>query len=386
MKAYLDNSATTRPYDEVIEAMSEAMKNRFGNPSSLHRMGIEAENDIKSCKKTILKALGNPDGDILFTSGGTESNNLAILGTARRLSKRKNHVVTSVTEHKSVIEAFKVLESEGYEVTWLPVDQYGVVSAEEALAAITEKTALISLMWVNNETGVIQPIEAIAKGLKKLKQPPVFHVDAVQAFGKLKIDLKRTGIDLLTGSGHKIHGPKGIGFLYLKKGMQLKPLVYGGGQQMDLRPGTENTYGIVGLESAVNRSFEDFEGKMTVMAALRDKLRAGVMSALPLVVANTPLDLPIAPHILHLSFPDIRGEVMLHALETDGVFVSIGSACNSKVKKYSHVLEAMNLSTSHKEGAVRFSLSTETTEAEIEYAVEQVVKHYTSLFEIIKGR
>lgn len=386
MKAYLDNSATTRPYDEVIEAMSEAMKNRFGNPSSLHRMGIEAENDIKSCKKTILKALGNPDGDILFTSGGTESNNLAILGTARRLSKRKNHVVTSVTEHKSVIEAFKVLESEGYEVTWLPVDQYGVVSAEEALAAITEKTALISLMWVNNETGVIQPIEAIAKGLKKLKQPPVFHVDAVQAFGKLKIDLKRTGIDLLTGSGHKIHGPKGIGFLYLKKGMQLKPLVYGGGQQMDLRPGTENTYGIVGLESAVNRSFEDFEGKMTVMAALRDKLRAGVMSALPLVVANTPLDLPIAPHILHLSFPDIRGEVMLHALETDGVFVSIGSACNSKVKKYSHVLEAMSLSTSHKEGAVRFSLSTETTEAEIEYAVEQVVKHYTSLFEIIKGR
>ncbi len=386
MKAYLDNSATTRPYDEVIEAMSEAMKNRYGNPSALHKMGIEAENDIKSCKKAVIRALGNPDGEILFTSGGTESNNLAILGTARRLAKRKNHIITSVTEHKSVLEAFKVLESEGYQVTWLPVSHEGVVSAEAVLAAVTDQTALISIMWVNNETGVIQPIEEIAKGLKKLKQPPIFHVDAVQAFGKLKIDLKRVGIDLLTGSGHKIHGPKGIGFLYLKKGLQLKPLVYGGGQQMDLRPGTENTYGIVGLESAVNKSFEDFEAKLVHMAGLREKLRVGIMSALPLVVANTPKDLPTAPHVLHLSFPDIRGEVLLHAMETDGVYVSIGSACNSKVKKYSHVLEAMKLSTSHKEGAVRFSLSTETTEVEIEYAIEQVVKHYTSLFEIIKGR
>lgn len=386
MNAYLDNSATTRPYDVVIEAMADAMKNRFGNPSALHKMGVEAENDIKSCKKVLLKTLGNPDGDVLFTSGGTESNNLAILGTARRLMKRKPHIVTSLTEHKSVLEAFKALETEGCRVTYLPVDSSGLVTAEAVLEAVTDETALVSLMWVNNETGIIQPIEAVAKGLKKFKNPPIFHVDAVQAYGKIKIDLKRVGIDLLTGSGHKIHGPKGIGFLYFRKGVQLKPLVYGGGQQMDLRPGTENTFGIIGLQHAIEKTFEDFDSKVLRMAALREQLREGIMNALPMVTANTPVDMPIAPHVLHLSFPDVRGEVLLHALEAEGVFVSIGSACNSKVKKYSHVLEAMKLSTSHKEGAVRFSLSTESTEEEIQYAITQVKRHYTLLHEIIKGR
>ena len=386
MNAYLDNSATTRPYDEVIEAMAEAMKNRFGNPSALHKMGVEAENDIKACKKVLLKSLGNPEGDVLFTSGGTESNNLAILGTARRLMKRKPHIVTSMTEHKSVLESFKALESEGCRVTYLPVDANGLVSAEAVLAAVSDETALVSLMWVNNETGIIQPIEAVSKGLKKLKNPPIFHVDAVQAYGKLKIDLKRINIDLLTGSGHKIHGPKGIGFLYFRKGVQLKPLVYGGGQQMDLRPGTEIPLALLACSVAIEKTFEDFDAKALHMATLREKLREGIMTALPMVSANTPVDFPIAPHVLHLSFPDIRGEVLLHALETEGIYVSIGSACNSKVKKYSHVLEAMKLSTSHKEGAVRFSLSTASTEEEIQYAIEQVKRHYTLLHDIIKGR
>jgi cysteine desulfurase len=386
LKVYLDNSATTKPYEEVVEVMSAAMRNRYGNPSALHKMGIEAENDIKSCKKAILKTLNNPDGEIIFTSGGTESNNLAILGTARRLNKRKDHIITSKTEHKSVLEAFKTLEEEGYSVTWLSVDDKGLVDPIAVINAVTEQTALISLMMVNNETGIIQPVEQIAKELKKLKNPPIFHVDAVQAYGKVKIDLKRTGIDLLTGSGHKIHGPKGIGFLYIRKGIQLKPLIFGGGQQLDIRPGTENTFGIIGLEAAVLKTFEDFVVKNESMGQLRDFLRTEIQRLVPEVITNTPIDADVAPHILHLSFPDIRGEVLLHALETDGVYVAIGSACNSKIKKYSHVLEAMRLSTSHKEGAVRFSLSSETSKSDIDYAVEKIVKNYKLLHNIIKGR
>ena len=386
MIAYLDNSATTKPFEEVIEVISEAMRHRYGNPSSLHKMGVVAEQEIKTCKKTLLKNLGNPEGEVIFTSGGTESNNLAILGVGRWLAKRKNHIITSVTEHKSVLEAFKCLENEGYEVSYLSVDKNGAVSSEEVLSAITDKTALISLMYANNETGIIQPVEAVAKGLKKLKNPPIFHVDGVQAFGKLRIDAKRLGIDLLTGRGHKIHGPKGIGFLYVKKGVQLKPLIYGGGQQMDIRPGTENTYGIIGLEKATELIFEDFDLKMEKLEMLRERLRAGILQAIPEAVVNTPVDMPTAPHILHVSFPEIRGEVLLHALETNGVYVSIGSACNSKVKKYSHVLEAMHKSTSLKEGAMRFSLSVETKDEEIEYAILQVAEQYQILREIIKGK
>lgn len=386
MIAYLDNSATTKSFEEVIEIMSDSMRHRYGNPSSLHKMGVVAEQEIKACKKTILRNLGNPDGEVIFTSGGTESNNLAILGAGRWLSKRKKQIITSKTEHKSVLEAFKCLENEGYEVVYLPVDGFGAIRVEQVLEAITEQTALVSLMYVNNETGIIQPVEALAKALKKLKNPPLLHVDAVQAFGKIRVDAKKLGIDLLSGSGHKIHGPKGIGFLYIKKGVQLKPLVYGGGQQLDIRPGTENTYGIIGLEKATTLIFENFDIKMKNMEMRRDRLRDGILASVSEAVVNTPLDMPTAPHILHMSFPDIRGEVLLHALETSGVYVSIGSACNSKVKKYSHVLEAMHKSTALKEGAVRFSLSVETTDEEIEYAIVQVVQQYQSLHEIIKGK
>jgi cysteine desulfurase len=386
VNVYLDNSSTTKPYEEVIEVMMEAMKNRYGNPSALHKMGIEVELQIKSCKKTILKVLNNPEGEIIFTSGGTEANNLAILGAARRLGKRKNHIITSKTEHKSVLEAFKVLEAEGFKITWLSVDQNGSIDFQELMSAITDQTALISLMWVNNETGIIQPIEEIAKALKQIKAPPLFHVDAVQGFGKVRIDLKRLGIDLLTASAHKIHGPKGIGFLYIKKGVQVSPQIYGGGQQNGIRPGTENTYGIAGFEKAVQKTFEDFEASNERMAHLRDQLRDAILLEIPNVGLNTSKECLNAPHILHMSFPDIRGEVLLHALETDGIYVSIGSACNSKVKKYSHVLEAMKLSTSHKEGAVRFSLSAETTIEEIDYAAKAIVKNYKQLYEIIKGR
>ncbi len=386
MIAYLDNSATTKPFEEVIEVISDSMRHRYGNPSSLHKMGVVAEQEIRACKRTLFKNLGNPEGEIIFTSGGTESNNLAILGAGRWLAKRKKQIITSATEHKSVLEAFKCLENEGYEVIYLPVDKNGAVSSEQVLNAVTDKTALISLMFVNNETGIIQPVEAVAKGLKKLKNPPIFHVDGVQAFGKLRIDAKRLGIDLLSGSGHKIHGPKGIGFLYVKKGVQLKPLIYGGGQQMDIRPGTENTYGIIGLEKATELIFEDFDLKMEKLEKRKERLRTGIVQAIPEAVVNTPIDVPTAPHILHVSFPEIRGEVLLHALETNGVYVSIGSACNSKIKKYSHVLEAMHKSSSLKEGAVRFSLSVETTDEEIEHAILQVVEQYQLLRAIIKGK
>lgn len=386
MFVYLDNSSTTRPYQEVIEAMTEVMTYRFGNPSALHKLGMDAETEIKKCKKQILTTLNLSEGEILFTSGGTEANNLAILGYARRISKRKNHIITSKTEHKSVLEAFKKLESEGYQVTYLNVDANGSVQVSEILSAITEKTALISLMMVNNETGIIQPIEELSKALKKLEKPPVLHVDAVQAYGKIKIDLRKLGVDLLTASGHKIHGPKGIGFLYVKKGVQIEPLLFGGGQQMDLRPGTENTYAIAGLSKAVELTFARLDEQCAKMIALRSMLRNGIEKGVPAATFNTPTEKETAPHILHVSFPQIRGEVLLHALETDGVYVSIGSACNSKVKKYSHVLEAMKLSAEAKEGAVRFSLATDTTEEDIHYAVEIIEKCYTQLYEIIRGR
>lgn len=386
MNVYLDNSSTTQPFDGVIEAMSDAMKYSYANPSSLHRMGVDVENEMKACRKKILNALGNGEGEIYFTSGGTESNNMAILGVVRRIMKRKNHVITSKTEHKSVLEACETLAKEGAEITYLEPDKNGYVSLDKVLEAITDKTALISLMLVNNETGIIQPIEQLAKALKKMKNPPIFHVDAVQGFGKLRIDLKKTGIDLLTGSGHKIHGPKGIGFLYVKKGVHLESIIHGGGQQGGIRPGTENTYGIIGLSKAIDETFEGFDTKNNRMTALRDKLREGILSELPEVKINTPIELETAPHILHVSFPEIRGEVLLHALEREGIYVSIGSACNSKVKKYSHVLEAMRLTADQKEGAVRFSLSTETTEDQINYAIQTICAQYRALHEIIKGR
>lgn len=386
MIAYLDNSSTTKPHQDVINAMVEAMSIQYGNPSALHKLGIAAEQEIKQTKKKILQQLNGGDGEVVFTSGGTEANNLAILGTARRTAKRLNHIITSKTEHKSVLEAFKALEKEGFDITWINVDRTGYVNPQDVISAITPQTALISLMLVNNETGVVQPVEVISKALKQLKTPPLLHVDAVQAFGKLRIDVKRLGIDLLTISGHKINGPKGIGALYIRKGVHLQPLFYGGGQQMDIRPGTENTYGIVGLGKAVDITFRDFQDSIDRMARLRDHLRLGLQTALPEVVVNTPSGASTAPHILHVSFPDIRGEVLLHELESQGVFVSIGSSCNSKSKKYSHVLEAMKLSPVLKEGAVRFSLGMETTAEEVDYAIKTVVDAYTSLKAIIRGR
>lgn len=386
MIAYLDNSSTTKPHQDVINAMVEAMSIQYGNPSALHKLGIAAEQEIKQTKKKILQQLNGGDGEVVFTSGGTEANNLAILGTARRTAKRLNHIITSKTEHKSVLEAFKALEKEGFDITWINVDRTGYVNPQDVISAITPQTALISLMLVNNETGVAQPVEVISKALKQLKTPPLLHVDAVQAFGKLRIDVKRLGIDLLTISGHKINGPKGIGALYIRKGVHLQPLFYGGGQQMDIRPGTENTYGIVGLGKAVDITFRDFQDSIDRMARLRDHLRLGLQTALPEVVVNTPSGASTAPHILHVSFPDIRGEVLLHELESQGVFVSIGSSCNSKSKKYSHVLEAMKLSPVLKEGAVRFSLGMETTAEEVDYAIKTVVDAYTSLKAIIRGR
>lgn len=386
MIAYLDNSSTTKPHQDVINAMVEAMSIQYGNPSALHKLGIAAEQEIKQTKKKILQKLGSSDGEVIFTSGGTEANNLAILGTARRTAKRLNHIITSKTEHKSVLEACKALEKEGFQITWINVDREGYVNPQDIMEAITPQTALISLMLVNNETGVVQPIEALSKALKQLKSAPLLHVDAVQGFGKVRIDVKKMGIDLLTLSGHKINGPKGIGALYIKKGTHLQPLLFGGGQQLDIRPGTENTYGIVGLGKAVDLTFEGYQEAVERMAHLRELLRNGLMEALPEVVINTPPTNQIAPHILHVSFPDIRGEVLLHELESQGVFVSIGSSCNSKSKKYSHVLEAMKLTTPLKEGAVRFSIGIDTTEDEIQYALKTVVNAYTSLKAIIRGR
>lgn len=384
MHAYLDNSATTRPFDEVIEYMQEMMRFHYGNPSSMHRVGIDAEIRIKEIRKQIMKSLKAPEGEVVFTSGGTEANNLAIFGSTSLLKKRKPHIVCVSTEHKSVLAPIKELEASGHTVTYLEVDAFGKVDPKAVMDAVTEQTGLVSMMYINNETGALQPVELVGKALKKLKEPPVFHVDAVQAYGKITVDVNRACIDLLSASGHKIHGPKGIGFLFLKKGIRLKPQIFGGGQQNDLRPGTENTYAIYGLSKAIELNFEKLAENELYLRALKMKFMSMIKDQIPNCIVHSELN--DAPHIVNVSFPGIRGEVLLHSLESVGVFVSTGSACNSKNKLYSHVLTAMGLSHALMESAIRFSFSIMNTEEEVEYAVTQVKTHYESLYQIIKGR
>lgn len=386
MFVYLDNSATTKPYDEVVDEMMIMMTEDFGNPSSMHKLGVSVEKKIKLARRTIEKALGAEDKSVFFTSGGTEANNMAILGAARRLSKRGKHIITSVIEHPAVLSACKKLEQEGFEVTYLPVDETGLISMNDFKNALRKDTVLVTIMHANNEVGTIQPIKEIGQVLKTVKPKPHFHVDAVQSFEKIQYRVKALNIDSMAISSHKIHGPKGVGALYLKKDAKLEALVYGGGQEQDIRPGTENTLGIVGFGKAVevmeNKKKENLERLASLKTLLYNEL-----SSVEDCRLNSYLDEQSVPHVLNISFRGVRGEVFLHTLEMKNIFVSTGSACASnKNKTYSHVLESMALSQSEKEGAIRFSVSHTLTEDQIKYAAEQVLIAVKELRTIIKGR
>jgi cysteine desulfurase len=364
---YLDNSATTKPYPEVIEAMVAMMENNYGNPSSLHKKGLLAEKEIDKARERVAKALGVNKAEVVFTSGGTEANHLALFGAAAHYAPRGKHIITTSIEHACVFDAVKELEARGYEVTFVPAGADGVIDVESVKQAWREDTILVSVMYVNNETGALQPIGELGAFLKD-KHKTLFHVDAVQALGKVPLKIKEAGIDLLAVSAHKIHGPKGVGALYVREGVKLTPMFYGGGQERGLRSGTENVPGIVGFGIAAERSVREMPQAAQSMRELRDLIIGRILAEIPEVRINTPKE--AAPHVVNVSFEGVRGEVLVHALETHGVYISTGSACSSKEKIYSRVLKAMGLLEKHLEGAVRISLDAATTREEVDAMID----------------
>lgn len=382
MEIYLDNSATTKPYKEVVDKMVLALTTQYGNPSSIYKKGIEVEREIKEIRRNIARSLGAKETEIYFTSGGTECNNTIIRSVANLNKKTKNHIISTVIEHPSVLNTLKDLEADGFEVTYLPVGKDGKISLENLKNAIKKETILVSVMHVNNEIGTIQPIEEIGKYLKSLDEKVYFHVDGVQSYAKIKFRPSRYNIDFMSVSGHKLHGPKGIGFMYVKENNRIKPLLTGGGQEIGIRSGTENVPGIYGIGEAVRILNQDLEGTIDKVRGLRDLLKEEILANIDNVKINSPED--GVCHILNVSFRGVRGEVLLHYLEQKEIYVSTGSACSSK-KKGSHVLNAIGLTPDEIEGAIRFSLSDLNTKEEIMKTVE-VLKESVSDLRMIIGR
>ena len=366
MEIYLDNSATTRPYKSVCDKVADVMRNNYGNPSSLHRLGISAEKEIKTAKETIADTLGVRSDEIFFTSGGTEANNLAITGVAK--AARGKHLLATRIEHPATINTFAALEKKGWQIDFIPVDSKGIVRLSEFEELIRPDTAIVSVMLVNNEIGSIQPVSKMAQILKRRNPGAYLHVDAVQGYCKVPCTQRELGADLISISAHKIHGPMGMGALYIKKGTKLAPIIFGGGQQNGVRPGTENVPGIAGFGVAAGRCYEKMPEAVPVMNKLRLRLRDGISSKIENIKVNTP-DENCAPHILNVSFGGVRSEVVLHSLESEGIYVSSGSACSSHKKEPSYVLTAIGLDRGMIDGSIRFSLSEFTTEEEIDKVI-----------------
>ncbi len=355
---YLDNASTTKPSDKAKEAVMAACES-FGNPSSLHGLGLNAEKIITAAKEKTARTLGVEPKNIYFTSGGTESNNMAILGYSFSNKKRGNHVITTQIEHPSVKEPFKVLEKNGFEVTYLGVNEDGEISLDEFEKALRRDTILVSVMAVNNETGVIQPIDRLKEIMKKNSPKAVLHTDAVQGFLKIDIKPKKAGIDMMSLSGHKIHGLKGTGAIYIKEGINISPIICGGGQEKNLRSGTENVVGIAAFGAAVD-NFKRIDCK------IRDELKNKILEKIDNVVVNGSDN--NSGYILNVSFLGIKAEILLHSLEAKGIYVSTGSACSSNKPMPSHVLTAMGKTPAEIGGAIRFSFSDE--EFDVDYVLE----------------
>ncbi len=375
MEAYLDNAATTKCADEVIDIVVKTMKSDFGNPSSKHMKGVEAENYIKTATKIIAGILKCQEKEIIYTSGGTESNNMAIIGAAIANKRNGNHVIVSGIEHSSVKEPFRYLEENGFRVTYLPVDENGVVSTNALKEALDDETILVSVMYVNNEIGTVQPIEEIGKIVKGYNESIIYHVDAIQGFGKFKIIPKKLGINLMSVSAHKIHGPKGAGFLYIKDKTKIKPLILGGGQQKAMRSGTENVPGIAGLAKAAELIYNaDFDNKIEAMYELRADFITGLKALEGVTVNGFEEKYNAAPHIVSASFEGVRSEVLLHSLEDKGIYVSSGSACSSNKPGLSSTLVAIGLDNSLLDSTIRFSFCFETTKEELDYTVNTLAE------------
>ena len=335
MQAYLDNSATTRCSKRATDLMVKLLTEDFGNPSSMHMKGVEAEKYIKEAKEKIAKTLKIDEKEIVFTSGGTESNNMALIGTAMANKRAGNHIITTSIEHASVSATTAYLEELGFKVTYLKVDSNGIISLEELQEAVTDETILVSLMMVNNEMGAVEPIEEAVKVIKAKNPKTLVHVDAIQAYGKYRIYPKKIGVDLLSVSGHKIHAPKGTGFLFIRDKVKVKPLIYGGGQQKGMRSGTENVPGVAALAEAAVEIYEDFDAKIDHLYALKTRFIEG-LQGMDGVTVNGKTGRDSAPQIVSVSIEGVRSEVMLHTLEDRGIYVSAGSACSSNKPAVPH--------------------------------------------------
>lgn len=369
MEVYFDNSATTRVLDSVKDVVVRVMTEDYGNPSSRHRKGMEAEGYVRQAAAEIARTLRVKDREILFTSGGTESNNMALIGCAMANHRAGKHIISTGIEHASVYNPLAFLERKGFEVTYLSVDKEGHISLEELKQAVRPDTILVSVMYVNNEVGAIEPVEEIAALVHKENPAILFHVDAIQAYGKLIIRPKKQGIDLLSVSAHKIHGPKGAGFLYIDERVKINPLLYGGGQQRDMRSGTENVPGIAGLGVAAKEMYRNHEEKIAYIADLKNYL-IEKLEALEGVTVNSLRGMESAPHIVSASFEGIRGEVLLHALEDKGIYVSSGSACSSNHPAISGTLRAMGVKKDLLDSTLRFSLCVFNKKEEVDYCAE----------------
>ncbi|MBQ7201168.1 MAG: cysteine desulfurase [Lachnospiraceae bacterium] len=376
MEVYLDNSATTRVFPEVAAEMTQIMCQQYGNPSSLHLKGMEAEQILRRSKETLAKILKVNEKEILFTSGGTESDNLALRGVAQARQRQGRHLITTQVEHPAILQTMHFLEEQGFQVTYLPVDAYGRIHLEDLQRSMRMDTILVSIMHTNNEVGAQQPIAEAGALIKRMNPNTLFHVDAVQGFGKAKIYPKKMNIDLMSVSGHKIHGPKGIGFLYVNEQVRLRPILFGGGQQNNLRSGTENIPGIAGMAMAAKRLYDNYDEDLRNLEECKAFFINGVSqiegTRVNALLPGLPHGEETAPHIVSVSFRGVRSEVLLHALEEKGIYVSAGSACSARKPQPSATLKAMGIPQDLLSSTIRFSFSVFTNREELEYTLSEL--------------
>ena len=364
---YLDNCATTKPRESVINIIMESLREDYGNPSSLHRLGLNSEKKIKNAREIISNYLDINKNELFFTSGGTESNNIAIQGIIEKYGARGKHIITTKIEHPSVHNIMKYYESKGYDITYLDNDSFGNIDLDQLKESIRGDTILVSLIHVNNEIGVIQNIEEVRKILNGVQSNALFHIDGVQSFGKISFSLKSLGVDTFSFSAHKVHGPKGVGGLYINSRLNLPPVVLGGNQESGIRSGTENLSGIIGFGEAVRRLSQQFKNEFQQVSLIKEYLANSIMNEIDDIKINSSLDSKSSPYILSVSFRNIRGEVLLHYLEQEEIYVSTTSACSSKGTKKSPILESIGLNDIEIQGTIRFCFSYETSKSDIDY-------------------
>ncbi|NLC04789.1 MAG: cysteine desulfurase [Tissierellia bacterium] len=380
---YLDNCATTKPRESVINVIMESLREDYGNPSSLHRLGLNSEKKIKHAREIISNYLDINKNELFFTSGGTESNNIAIQGIIEKYSARGKHIITTKLEHPSVDNIMKYYESKGYDITYLDNDSFGNIDLNQLKESIRGDTILVSIIHVNNEIGIIQNIEEVRKILNSVQSSALLHLDGVQSFGKIPFSLKSLGVDTFSFSGHKVHGPKGVGGLYINNRLNLPPIVLGGNQESGIRSGTENLSGIIGFGEAVRILSQEFKNEFQQVSIIKEYLANNIMNEIDDIKINSSLDNSSSPYILSVSFRNIRGEVLLHYLEEEEIYVSTTSACSSKGTKKSPILESIGLNDIEIQGTIRFCFSYETSKPDIDYLMGRLKASVKDIRKII---